>query len=63
MERNTGKQMKELNKELQDLEMEIENIKKSQKEATLEMENPGKRSEATDISITNRIQEIKESQA
>jgi hypothetical protein len=37
--------------------MELETIKKSQRETTLEL---GKRSEATDASITNRIQEIGE---
>ena len=40
--------------------MEIETIKKSQRETTLEIENLGKRSGAVDSSITNRIQEIKE---
>jgi len=41
--------------------MEIE-TKKTQMEATLEMDNDGvgKRSGATDASITNRIQEIEE---
>jgi hypothetical protein len=36
--------------------MEIETIKKSQRETTLELENLGKRSEVIDASITNRIQ-------
>ena len=40
--------------------MEVETIKKSQKEATLELENLGKRSGAIDVSISNRIQEIEE---
>jgi cell fate (sporulation/competence/biofilm development) regulator YmcA (YheA/YmcA/DUF963 family) len=40
--------------------MEVETIKKSQKEATLELENLGKRSGAIDASITNRIQAIEE---
>jgi hypothetical protein len=40
--------------------MEIEIIKKTQMEATLEMENIGKSSETTDASINNRIQEIEE---
>jgi hypothetical protein len=40
--------------------MEIETIKKTQKEATLEMNNLGKRSGAMDAIITNRIQEIEE---
>jgi hypothetical protein len=42
------------------LKMEIEAIKKSQRATNLEMENLGKRSGATDASITNRIQEIEE---
>jgi hypothetical protein len=47
--------VKELKKMFQDLKIEIEIIKKSQMEATLEMENLGKRSEATDGGITNTI--------
>jgi hypothetical protein len=38
--------------------MEIETIKKSQRETTLEMEMLGKRSVVIDTSITNRIQEM-----
>jgi predicted nucleic acid-binding Zn-ribbon protein len=52
--------MKELNKTIQDLKMEIETIKKSQRETTLELENLGKRSGDIGVSISNRIQEIKE---
>ena len=52
--------MKELNKTIQDLKMEVETIKKSQRETTLELENLGKRSGVIDASITNRIQEIEE---
>jgi hypothetical protein len=40
--------------------MEIETIKKSQRETTLEIEILGKRSGVIDISITNRIKEIEE---
>ena len=40
--------------------MEVETIKKSQREITLEIENLGKRSGTIDLSITNRIQEIEE---
>jgi hypothetical protein len=47
--------VKELNKIIQDLKMEVETIKKSQREKTLEIENLGKKSEAIDVSITNRI--------
>ena len=50
--------MKELNKAVQDQKVEVERIKKIQMEANLEMENLGKRSGATDVSITKRIQEI-----
>ena len=49
-----------MNKTIQDLKMEIETIKKSQRETTLEIENLGKRSGVIDASITNRIQEIEE---
>jgi prefoldin subunit 5 len=54
--------VKELNKTIQDLKMEVETIKKSQRETTLELENLGKRSGAIDASITNRMQEIEEFQ-
>ena len=40
--------------------MEIETIKKSQKEKTLEIENLRQRSGVIDASITNRIHEIEE---
>ena len=40
--------------------MEIESIKKSQREATLEIEDLGKRSGVIDAVITNRIQELEE---
>ena len=40
--------------------MEIETIKKSQREITLEIKNLGKRSEVIYASITNKIQEIEE---
>jgi predicted nucleic acid-binding Zn-ribbon protein len=49
-----------MSKTIQDLKMEIETIKKSQRETTLEIENLGKRSGVIDASITNRIQEIEE---
>jgi predicted nucleic acid-binding Zn-ribbon protein len=52
--------VKELNKTIQDLKIEIKTIKKSQRETTLEVENLGKRSGVIDMSITNRIQEIEE---
>jgi hypothetical protein len=37
--------------------MEIETIKKSQRETTLEIENLGKRSGVTDSNIINRIKD------
>jgi hypothetical protein len=40
---------------IHDLKMEIETIKKSQRKATLEVENLGKRSGVIHASITNRI--------
>jgi len=40
--------------------MEIEAIKKAQREATLDIENQRKRQGFVDTSITNRIQEIEE---
>jgi hypothetical protein len=40
--------------------MEVETIKKSQRETTLEIENLEKKSRAIDASITKRIQEIEE---
>jgi chaperonin cofactor prefoldin len=49
--------VKELNKTIQDLKIEIETIKKSQRETNLKIENLGKRSGVTDTSNTNRIQE------
>jgi predicted nucleic acid-binding Zn-ribbon protein len=60
IQENTDKQVKELNKTIQDLNVEVETIKKTQMEANLEMENLGKRSGITDVSITNRTQEIEE---
>ena len=60
IEENTSKQVKELNKVIHDLKVEVETIKKTQMEANLEVENLGKRSGITDVSIANRIQEIEE---
>ena len=52
--------MKELSKTIQNLNTEVETIKKSQREKTLEIENLGKKSGVIDASIKNRIQEIEE---
>ena len=53
LQENTTKQVLEFNKTIQDLKMEVETIKKTQKETTLELENLGKRSGIIDASITN----------
>jgi hypothetical protein len=53
---NKIKQAKEMNKTIQDLKIEIETIKKSQRKTTLELEKLGKRSGVIDASITNRTQ-------
>jgi hypothetical protein len=47
-----------MNKTIQDLKVEIETLKKSQRETILELENLEKRSEVIYASITNIIQEI-----
>ena len=54
IQENTGKQVKELNKVIQNLKVGVETIKKTQMEANLEMENLGKRSGITAVSITNK---------
>jgi hypothetical protein len=59
IQENTIKQMKEIDKTEQDLNVEIEEIKKTQTEGILEVENLGKRKGTTDTSITNKIQRIK----
>jgi hypothetical protein len=48
----------ELNKTIQDLKREVDIIKKSQSETTLEIETQGKKSGTIDASISKRIQEI-----
>jgi hypothetical protein len=48
----------ELNKTFQDLKMEVETMKKTQRETTLEIRTLGKKSRTIDASITNRIQEM-----
>jgi predicted nucleic acid-binding Zn-ribbon protein len=50
----------ELNKTIQDPKMEVETIKKTQRETTQETENLGKKSGTIDASISNRIQEMEE---
>ena len=51
----TNKQVKELNKTTQDLKIEVEIIKKSQRQTILEIQKQGKKS---DVSINNRIHGI-----
>ena len=48
----------DLNKTIQDLKMEVETMKKTQRETTLEIEALGKKSGTIDVSISNRIQEM-----
>ena len=60
LQENTTKQMMELNKTIQDLKREVDTIKKTQNEATLEIETLGKKSGTIDASISNRIQEMEE---
>jgi hypothetical protein len=52
--------VKGLNKTTQNLKMEVETIKKPQRETTLEIKNLGKRAGVKDASITKRIQEKEE---
>jgi chromosome segregation ATPase len=60
LQENTTKLVKELNKTIQDLKTEVETIKKSQRERTLEIEILGKKSGTTDASISNKIQEMED---
>ena len=50
----------EMNKTILDLKREVDTIKKTQSEATVEIETLGKTSGTVDASISNRIQEMKE---
>jgi hypothetical protein len=52
--------MKELNKTIQDLKIEIEKNKESTKGDNPGNRNLGRRSEVVDAGITNKIQEIEE---
>ena len=60
LQENTTKQVMELNKTIQALKREVDTIKKTQSEATLEIETLGKESGTIDVSISNRIQEMEE---
>jgi FtsZ-binding cell division protein ZapB len=57
---NTSKQVMEMNKTILDLKREIDTIKKTQSEATLEIETLGKKSGTIYVSISNRLQEMEE---
>jgi predicted nucleic acid-binding Zn-ribbon protein len=50
----------ELNKTIQDLKIEIDTIKETESETTLEIETLGKKSGTIGASISNRIQEMEE---
>jgi chromosome segregation ATPase len=50
----------ELKTTIQDLKMEVETMKKTQRETSLEIETLGNKSGTIDVSISNRIQEMKE---
>ena len=52
--------MKELNKTIQNLKVEVETIMKSQRETFLDIENLGRILGIIDTSINNSIQEIEE---
>ena len=49
-----------MNKTILDLKREVDTIKKTQSEATLEIENLGETSGKIDANISNRIQEMEE---
>jgi hypothetical protein len=57
---STSKQVMEMNKTILVLKGEIDTIKKTQSEATLEIETLGKKSGTIDASIRNRVQEMEE---
>ena len=57
---NQEKAIKQVMESVQELKTEMEAVKKTQTEGRLDMENLGKRTETTELSITNRIQEIEE---
>jgi hypothetical protein len=52
--------VKELNKTIHDVNIEVETIKKTQTETTVKIEILGKKSGIIDVSISNIIQKIKE---
>jgi prefoldin subunit 5 len=50
----------EMNRTILDLKRKVDTIKKTQSEATLQIENLGKKFGNIDASISNRIQEMEE---
>jgi hypothetical protein len=50
----------ELNKTIHGLKVEVETMKKAQRETTMDIETLGKKSGNIDMSISNRIQEMEE---
>ena len=60
LQENTNKQLKNLSKTIQDLNIEVERTKTLQRETRVKIENLGKKSWAIDANINNRIQEIEE---
>ena len=59
-EKQENTQVMEMNKTILDLIREVDTMKKTQSEATLEIETLGKKSGTIDASISNKIQEIEE---
>lgn len=57
---STIRQVKEVNKTTQDLKIELEKLKKTQMEEIMERKNLGKKTGTTEVSITNRLQEMEE---
>jgi hypothetical protein len=60
IQENTIKHVKEMSKTVNDLKIEIEEIKKTQTEGILEIENLVKRIGTADLSIISRLQEMEE---
>jgi chromosome segregation ATPase len=56
----TTKQVMEMNKTILDLKRDVDTIKKTQSEATLEIETLGRKYGTIDVSISSRIQEMEE---
>ena len=50
----------ELKKTIQDLKMEVETMKETQRKTTLEIKTVGKKSGTIDVSISNRKEEMEE---